>query len=97
MSAFPELNCYLLPGHTTTPADAIVEAQQAEALGLGRVWLSERFDVKEAGVICSAALAVTDQLRVATAATNVHTRHPLLLASMCSSLAVVLSWAWRAA
>ena len=86
MSAFPELNCYLLPGHTTTPADAIVEAQQAEALGLGRVWLSERFDVKEAGVICSAALAVTNQLRVATAATNVHTRHPLLLASMCSSL-----------
>lgn len=85
-SNFPELNCYLLPGHTTTPADAIAEAQHAEALGLGRVWLSERFDVKEAGVICSAALSVTENLRVATAATNVHTRHPLLLASMCSSL-----------
>lgn len=83
---YPELNCYLLPGHTTAPADAIAEARQAEALGLGRVWLSERFDVKEAGVICSAALSVTDRLRVATAATNIHTRHPLLLASMCSSL-----------
>ena len=23
---FPELSCYLLPGHTTTPADAIAEA-----------------------------------------------------------------------
>ena len=83
---FPQLSCYLLPGHTTTPADAIEEARQAEALGLGRVWLSERFDVKDAGVICSAALAVTERLKVATAATNLHTRHPMVLATMCSSL-----------
>ncbi|MEH6592913.1 MAG: TIGR03857 family LLM class F420-dependent oxidoreductase [Halioglobus sp.] len=83
---FPELSCYLLPGHTTTPADAIEEAQQAEALGLGKVWLSERFDVKDAGVICSAALAVTDTIHVATAGTNIHTRHPMVLATMCSSL-----------
>jgi probable F420-dependent oxidoreductase len=83
---FPELGCYLLPGHTRTPADAIAEAREAERLGIGTAWLSERFDVKEAGVICAAALAVTTRLRVATAATNVHTRHPLVLASMCSSL-----------
>ncbi len=83
---FEELSCYLLPGHTTTPADAITEAREAEALGLGRVWLSERFDVKDAGVICSAALTATTRLKVATAGTNVHTRHPLVLATMCSSL-----------
>lgn len=83
---FPELSCYLLPGHTTTPADAIEEARAAESLGLGRVWLSERFDVKDAGVICAAALSVTKNLRVATAATNLHTRHPMVLANMCSSL-----------
>ena len=83
---FPELSCYLLPGHTTTPADAIAEARLAEELGLGKVWLSERFDVKDAGVICAAALAVTSRLRVATAATNIHTRHPLVLATMCASL-----------
>lgn len=83
---FEELSCYLLPGHTTTPADAIKEAKQAEALGLGRVWLSERFDVKDAGVICSAALAVTEKIHVATGATNIHTRHPMVLATMCSSL-----------
>lgn len=82
----PELSCYLLPGHTTTPADAIEEAQQAEALGLGKVWLSERFDVKDAGVICSAALATTKSIHVASAATNIHTRHPMVLATMCSSL-----------
>jgi 5,10-methylenetetrahydromethanopterin reductase len=83
---FDELSCYLLPGHTTTPADAIEEARQAELLGLGRVWLSERFDVKDAGVICSAALSVTKKIRVATAGTNIHTRHPMVLATMCSSL-----------
>lgn len=82
----PELSCYLLPGHTTTPADAIEEAQQAEQLGLGRVWLSERFDVKDAGVICSAALATTKTIKVATAGTNLHTRHPMVLATMASSL-----------
>ncbi len=83
---FPELSCYLLPGHTQTPADAMQQARQAEALGLGRVWLSERFDVKDAGVICGAALAVTERIGVATAATNLHTRHPHVLATMCSSL-----------
>ena len=83
---FPELGCYLLPGHTETPRDAIAEAQKAEALGLGKVWLSERFDVKDAGVICSAALAVPERIKVATAATNLHTRHPQVLATMCSSL-----------
>jgi 5,10-methylenetetrahydromethanopterin reductase len=83
---FPELSCYLLPGHTMSPADAIEEARRAESLGLGKVWLSERFDVKDAGVICAAALAVTERIHVATAATNIHTRHPLVLASMCSSL-----------
>lgn len=86
VTEFPELSCYLLPGHTTTPVDAIEEAKQAESLGLGRVWLSERFDVKDAGVICAAALSTTKNLRVATAATNIHTRHPLVLATMCSSL-----------
>lgn len=83
---FPELSCYLLPGHTTTPADAIEEVKKAETLGLGKAWLSERFDVKDAGVICSAALAVTERIHVATAGTNLHTRHPLVLAAMCSSL-----------
>jgi probable F420-dependent oxidoreductase len=82
----PELGCYLLPGHTQTPADAIDEARQAERLGLGKVWLSERFDVKDAGVICSAALTATDTIHVATAGTNLHTRHPHVLATMCSSL-----------
>ncbi len=52
----PELSCYLLPGQSRAPADAIAQAQQAEALALGMGWLSERFDVIGAGVICAAAM-----------------------------------------
>ena len=32
-TAFPELSCYLLPGHTTTPADALDEARALKRLG----------------------------------------------------------------
>ena len=46
-SKFPELGFYTLAGHTKTPADLLTEVADAEALGLGSAWISERFDVKE--------------------------------------------------
>ena len=64
-----------MPGHSQTPRDLIKEAQDAEALGFGSVWLSERFDVKEAGVCIGAAAAVTESIYLGTAATNINTRH----------------------
>lgn len=83
---FPELGIYLLPGHTESPADLLAEVRDAEALGLGSAWISERFDVKEAGACCGAAAAVTREIWLGTAATNVDTRHPLLLASLATTL-----------
>ena len=60
-TVLPELSCYLLPGHTTTPADAIAEARLAEELGLGKAWLAgeatERFRTKSAAVIAGEMLA----------------------------------------
>jgi hypothetical protein len=46
----PEIGCYLLPGATKSPADLVTEVRDAERLGLGSAWISERFDLKEAGV-----------------------------------------------
>jgi probable F420-dependent oxidoreductase len=83
---FSELGIYLLPGHTESPADLIREVQEAEALGLGSAWVSERFDVKEVGACCGAAAAVTSEIRIGTGVTNVDTRHPLLLASLATTL-----------
>ena len=85
-SRFPELGFYALPGHTSTPADMFGELRDAEALGVGSAWISERFDVKEAASLCGAAGAVTEHMYVGTSATNVNSRHPLVTASMATTL-----------
>jgi len=77
----PELGFYGLAGHTDSPGDLLDECRQAEALGLGSVFVSERFNVKEAASLTGAAAAVTTTLGVATGVTNHTTRHPLLTAT----------------
>lgn len=81
----PELACYGLAGHTDQPADLLAEVRYAEGLGLGSVFLSERFNVKDAGVLAGAAAAATTRLGIATAATNHNTRHPLVTATMAAT------------
>lgn len=84
--AFPELACYGLAGHSAQPADLLDEVRLAERLGLGSVFLSERFNVKDAGVMAGLAAGVSDRIGIATAATNPHTRHPLVTATMATTL-----------
>ena len=83
---FPELACYGLAGHSASPRDLLDECRLAERLGIGSVFLSERFNVKDAGVLAGAAAAATDSLGIATAATNHNTRHPLVTATMATTL-----------
>ena len=82
----PELACYGLAGHTDQPADLLDEVRLAEELGLGSVFLSERFNLKDAGVLAGAVAATTTRLGIATAATNHNTRHPLVTATMATTL-----------
>lgn len=82
----PELACYGLAGHSASPADLIIEAGRAEELGLGSILLSERFALKDAGVMAGAAVASTTRIGVGTAATNHNTRHPLSTATMATTL-----------
>jgi len=83
---FPELGFYGLPGHTRSPVDLLDEVRTAEALGIGSAWISERFDVKEAAALIGAAGAVTSKLFIGTGATNINSRHPMLTASMGTTL-----------
>ena len=83
---FPELACYGLAGHSATPRDLVEECRRAEDLGLGSVFLSERFIAKDAGVLAGAAVAATSRIGVGTAATNHNTRHPLVTATMAMTL-----------
>lgn len=82
----PELACYGLAGHSASPADLIPEAARAEELGLGSILLSERFALKDAGVMAGAAVAATSRIGIGTAATNHNTRHPLVTATMATTL-----------
>ena len=85
-SKFPELGFYGLPGHTRTPADVLKQVQDAEALGIGNVMISERADYKEISAICGACAAVTKEIFIGTSGTNLNTRHPVITASMGSTL-----------
>ena len=83
---FPELGFYGLAGHTDNPGDLIAEVRRAEEIGLGSVFLSERFNYKDAAVMSGMAAAATTRLGIATAATNHNTRHPLVTMTMASTL-----------
>ncbi len=83
---FPELACYALAGHSASPRDLLDEVALAERLGLGSVCLSERFTVKDAAVMAGAAAAASTTIGIATAATNHNTRHPLVTATMATTM-----------
>lgn len=84
--AHPELGFYTLAGAPQSPRDMFAELSQAEQLGLGTAFISERFNIKEAGALTGAAVAATTSLNIITAATNHTTRHPLVTASWASTL-----------
>lgn len=85
-SKYPELGFYGLPGHTHSPRDVIKQVIEAESLGIGNVMISERADYKEISAICGACAAVTDSIYIGTSGTNLNTRHPVITASMGSTL-----------
>lgn len=86
IDAFAELGCYLLAGAPRSPRDLIDEVRDAEELGLGTAFISERFNVKEAATLSGAAGAVSSRIRIATAATNHNTRHPMVTASYATTM-----------
>jgi probable F420-dependent oxidoreductase len=81
-----ELGFYTLPGAPKSPRDLIDEVVEGEALGLGTVFISERFNIKEAATLSGAVGAVSERIHIATAATNHNTRHPLVTASYATTM-----------
>lgn len=82
-----ELGYYLLAGAGGEgPATLMDEARRGEELGFGTAFISERWNVKEASSLVGAACAVTSRMRIATAATNHNTRHPLITGSWATTM-----------
>jgi probable F420-dependent oxidoreductase len=81
-----ELGFYVLAGQARSTRDAVVDVQDGERLGFGTVFISERYNKKEAGVLCGAAGALTERMRIQTAATNHNTRHPMVTAGFARTM-----------
>ena len=85
-AARPELGFYTLAGAPESPRELLDEVRQAEALGIGTAFISERFNIKEAVTLSGAAGAISSEIQIATAATNHNTRHPIVTASYATTM-----------
>jgi len=77
---------YTLPGRVADPRPAIGQAVEAERLGLGAVWIAERYGTKDVGVLGGAIAQATSAITIGTAISHFLFRHPLALASMATTL-----------
>jgi probable F420-dependent oxidoreductase len=82
----PELGFYTLAGAPESPRDLIDEVHHAEELGLGAVFISERFNIKEAFTLSGAVGAVSSNIKIITGATNHNTRHPMVTAAHATTM-----------
>jgi len=85
---YPEFGCYALPGHISDPTAAIDEIRDAERLGFGSVWISERFAAKNADVLSGAAAVLTPSMGIAAGLIqNLPLRHPIVTAGYAATMA----------
>ena len=83
---FPELGYYGLAGQPASSRDLLEEVRAGEAMGLGTVFISERYNRKEAATLCGAAAAVSDSITIGCGVTNSNTRHPLVTAGFALTM-----------
>ena len=81
-----ELGFYALAGQPASSRDLVREVVEGEALGLGTVFISERYNKKEAATLAGAAGAVSERIAIQTAATNHNTRHPMVTAGIARTM-----------
>jgi 5,10-methylenetetrahydromethanopterin reductase len=83
---FPELGFYALPGHVVDPTPFFGELAEADRLGIGSVWISERLNTKDIGVLTGAALARSERIAVASGLiNNLPLRNPMIVASYAAT------------
>jgi alkanesulfonate monooxygenase SsuD/methylene tetrahydromethanopterin reductase-like flavin-dependent oxidoreductase (luciferase family) len=70
----PELGFYALAGQPDSSRDILQEVRDAEAMRLGTAFISERDNLKETAMLCGAAGAVSERIKLQTATTDHNTR-----------------------
>jgi probable F420-dependent oxidoreductase len=81
-----ELAFYTLAGSPDSARELIGEVADGERLGFGTVFISERYNRKEIATLSGAAGAVSERIRIVTAATNHNTRHPMVTAGIIRTM-----------
>lgn len=93
-----DLSAYLIAGRVKarpngrfqtderSPAQGIADGVDAENIGFHRVFVSERWNLKEAAVLLGAVGALTQRVGLGTGLINTSSRHPLHTAAMGSTL-----------
>jgi probable F420-dependent oxidoreductase len=82
---FDKFGTYILPGRVDDPRRGIDEAIEAERIGLGAVWISERFALKEPAVLAGAVSEATTRIRI-NGTFYATMRHPLVTASIANMM-----------
>ena len=82
---FDRFGTYILPGRVSDPRRGIEEAREAERIGLGCVWISERYALKEPAVLAGAVSEATSHIRIA-GTFYATMRHPLVTASIADMM-----------
>lgn len=80
-----ELGAYVLPGRVADPRPGVGQAVVAEQVGLGAVWIGERYGTKDAGVLSGAIAQATSSVHIGTAISHFLFRQPTALASMATT------------
>ena len=84
---YPELGCYALPGHVSEPKNIFAEVAAGDRVGLGSMWISERLNTKDIGVLSGIAAAKTSRMAIASGLlANMPLRHPLVTAGYASTM-----------
>ncbi len=80
---FDQFGTYILPGRVSDPTRGLEEAREAERIGLGCVWISERYASKEPAVLAGAVSQATSKVRI-TGTMYATMRHPIVTASVAN-------------
>jgi len=87
---YAELGFYALPGYAPDPTSVYDEITSGEQLGLGSVWISERHNTKDIGVMSGIAAATTKRMGIATGLiSQLPLRHPLAVGGYGSTMATM--------
>lgn len=81
-----DLGAYALPGRVHDPRPGLQQAVAGEAIGLGSIWVAERWEKKEIASTLGAMTQRTERVKLVAGMTHFGTRHPIVLAGMASTL-----------